>query len=189
MDLVPHDMLTQFPRVANRHDHTITLTTCLSSKEGIVDYVWQYSCFLASTGIAMKALLIDADLGATAATQVTYPTPRRSGACGIIYQNLAKHIRPKLGADYDGFTKDFANAQRQISQEAFWGLWGLLQTRYPSAIEYLDAHLTPNVELWASWATHVFVVPPLLWPPNMFMPCSPSATLSQQPSSHTVDGL
>ncbi|KAJ7310681.1 hypothetical protein DFH08DRAFT_718770, partial [Mycena albidolilacea] len=74
--------------------------------------------------------------------------------------NVATHLRPLLGSDWDDFHRDFWAVYRAVSPDEFERLWSSLGTKYSAAAKYIDAELYPcqsPCSQWAwAWVSNIF---------------------------------
>ena len=101
-----------------------------------------------------RVVFIDADPASTAAAEKVFHMATIHWCLWHLYKNFVKNLASKL--DLTSFMKKFRNAQRQISERAFWQLYETLRVEYPQAESYLSRELSKNVKFWAGFACRVF---------------------------------
>jgi hypothetical protein len=96
-------------------------------------------------------MFTDADPGSSAAIVEKFPEALHVWCLWHILQNLQKHLLSKMGSDYTKFSNDFRICQQHMTETVFWKEYNVLRNTWPEAVDYLDAHLTPNVKYWAGF--------------------------------------
>lgn len=68
-----------------------------------------------------------------------------------IQANLKKHLRRKMGAKWDAFSKQFRTCAYNVNTaEQFESSWTSLLTSYPAAVDYLSSQWYPKRQKWSS---------------------------------------
>ncbi len=98
-------------------------------------------------------MFTDADPGSSATIAEKFPEALHVLCLWHILQNLQKHLLSKMGSDYTKFSNDFSICQQHMTETVFWKEYNVLPNTWPEAVDYSDAHLTPNVKDWSTTAT------------------------------------
>jgi hypothetical protein len=117
---------------------------------------WVFRCHLESAGTPPESLFSDRHASLIQSAQTTMPLMSHFYCLHHLDGNITTNLRPRLGPDWENFTRDFWAACRAPSPEDFDKLWRALLTRYPTDNGYLD-DLYQCRDRWAwAWLSTTF---------------------------------
>ena len=127
-DVIMHDNTYK----TNRYDRPLSIFVTPDNNlktrivaQAIVDdetqfsYEWVFQCVKEATGISPKVFITDSDPAVNGAVITQFPDAFHIHCIWHINQNLPKHLKGKLGSDFNDFIKDFYKTRNSLTEELF----------------------------------------------------------------------
>ena len=111
-------------------------------------YTWILQCLLKATGITLKSFWTDSEPGLINAVSQVFPTTPHFYCLFHIWQNVIKHLKAKLGSNFNHFAKAFYACRNALCVEIFEKRWKLMIENFPECENYM-ARLYTNRISWA----------------------------------------
>jgi len=111
-------------------------------------YTWILQCLLKATGITPKSFWTDSEPGLINAVSQVFPTTPHFYCLFHIWQNVIKHLKAKLGSNFNHFAKAFYACRNALCVEIFEKRWKLMIENFPECENYM-ARLYTNRISWA----------------------------------------
>jgi len=111
-------------------------------------YTWILQCLLKATGITPKSFWTDSEPGLINAVSQVFPTTPHFYCLFHIWQNVIKHLKAKLGSNFNHFAKAFYACRNALCVEIFEKRWKLMIENFPKCENYM-ARLYTNRISWA----------------------------------------
>ena len=111
-------------------------------------YTWILQCLLKVTGITLKSFWTDSEPGLINAVSQVFPTTPHFYCLFHIWQNVIKHLKAKLGSNFNYFAKAFYACRNALYVEIFEKRWKLMIENFPECENYM-ARLYTNQISWA----------------------------------------
>src|SRR2546423_8829386 len=80
-------------------------------------YTWILQCLLKATGIIPKSFWTDSEPGLINAISQVFPTTLHFYCLFHIWQNVVKHLKAKLGSNFNNFAKAFYSCRNMLCVE------------------------------------------------------------------------
>ena len=111
-------------------------------------YIWILQCLLKATGIIPKSFWTDSEPGLINAVSQVFPTTPHFYCLFHIWQNIIKHLKVKLGSNFDSFAKAFYSCRNALCIEIFEQHWEFMIKKFPECERYMT-RLYANRISWA----------------------------------------
>jgi hypothetical protein len=113
-------------------------------------YVWILQCLVKATdNMVPKSFWSDSEPGLINAVAQVFPNIPHFYCLYHIWQNIIKHLKGKLGSDFNLFSKAFYSCRNALSIELFEQRWRSMINEFPACERYMNRTLYANRISWA----------------------------------------
>jgi hypothetical protein len=117
-------------------------------------YVWILQCLAKATNnIVPKSFWADSEPGLINAVSQVFPNTQHFYCLFHIWQNIIKHLKSKLGANFPLFSKAFYSCRNVLNIELFEQRWKTMVETFPACQNYMTKTLYANRISWAKCYT------------------------------------
>ncbi|CAG8648866.1 11577_t:CDS:2 [Funneliformis caledonium] len=134
--------------VKDNYERFQNIANALVEDEMSSTYTWILQCLLKATGITPKSFWTDSEPGLINAISQVFPTTPHFYCLFHIWQNVIKHLKAKLGSNFNHFAKAFYACRNALCVEIFEKRWKLMIENFSECKNYM-ARLYTNRISWA----------------------------------------
>ncbi|CAG8776315.1 12470_t:CDS:2, partial [Gigaspora rosea] len=126
----------------NSNTKSPLVAQCLSKDETLESYKWFFECMLQVTNNSPPICLFsDADPALISAVTLMMPSIQHFLCIFHILENLKKHLRSKLGKNYEKFYKEFLYIRNSLFENDFHRRWA----RHNNYLQSLPTNKAPSI--------------------------------------------
>lgn len=119
----------------------------------LMSHSWVFCCHLDAVGCPPLVLFIDRHPSLISSATITMPLTDQVYCLQHLNSNIAQHLWPALGGDWEAFMSEFWAVYRAVSPADFDSKWADLLCCFPipSVVQYLEEEIYPCRDRWG-WA-------------------------------------